>query len=144
MSRTGHQPWPLAALSHYQSPVFLARLEALTRVRTEAMGYIGQVEKAIAKITAKAQAMQAALTALCAKKAQELQAIKMSLSRYIIAGLEEVERTLSEKWLLLMAQYGPLLRENIGKAASLQLFRCTIEASSLQILQKVDFKVSSP
>ena len=144
MSRKGHQPWPLAALLHYQNPQFLVRLEALNGVRVEAMKSIGMVEKTIAEFTAKIEEMQAALAAFCTEKVRQLQEIKACLSKDISAALEEVEKTLTQDQPLFASQYAALFRNRTEKLAPMELFTYKITSLSPLELVKIDFQLVNP
>lgn len=136
-SLKGHQTWPVSLPQSSKNPLYSARLQALPLVREEAMGCIGEVERAITEVTARVQELQAALTLFGTEKVRELQDMKVFLSREISKALEEVERTLAEEQPLLVTQYGQVIRQRTESMAPLHLFACTVEICPPQALLRI-------
>jgi len=161
--RKGHENRPIDELLYYKIPGYFERLdtrrEALPRVKEQALGSVGEVDRALGEYTAAVEEVIGTYTAHCERdvaemelriaqlKAQtkstvrdlrakseeqieKLKKLKRDLMAEVQTALEEVERTLVEDQPQLIGHYSSVLRQLTEASMPFQLFSYSIQTSA--------------
>ena len=143
-----HHMHPIATLQFYRIPGynqrFAVRNAAFPELKKAARSSLGQIDHAIATLTAKTQELTDAIRKHCAEQVEKLTQLKATLSHELEAALSEVEATLYHD----SPQYLSRLSSELWTCASdnireLTLFTYEVTGTPVKVSELVQVKYTS-